>query len=274
MILANNEGNRLMPSSQTSKPALQEKIHELEKMASLRDGLLSPANQKMLEMYRRWYDLAGRDVCVVIAANDRLGRTKPVPRIVEVTDQLAADLITHAPARGDLVRLATDEETAAWKKYNLALGQRAKNAAIKKAQEAAQLMLAQTMGLAQAQFAGAGVDDEPPPPPTPGPVVDPDEGAAEKMVPVIPSLDGDDDPENPASALPQDSTLTPNAELLAAIPGLKPSVVEAIQTAGFISVEQLATASPDDLAAKVKGVGPATAAKIVVAAGQADVGAE
>lgn len=250
---------RLMPSSQTSIPKLDKKIGELEAMAQ--DGHLSPANSRMLEMYQRWRNMAGKDVCLVIVPKPAYASRKAVPRVVEVSDMLAADILTHAPLRGDLVRLATVEEEKAWRAYELSLGKRAKATAAKVAQDAARALLAQTLGTAP-EYADLG---DIPPPPTPGGVVDTSKDEAEAMIPEIPSLDGDGDPGGvPLS----DATGTDNSELLASIPALKDSVAAAVVAAGFLTVEQLAEAQPKDLE-KVNGVGPALASQIIVAASEA-----
>lgn len=252
-----------MPSTQTSVPILNKKIGELKTMAAM--GRLSDANGRMLEMYKLWLSMAGTDVCLVIVPKPAYASRKAAPRVVEVSDMLAADILTHAPLRGDLVRLATPEEKKAWQDYELSLGQRARAHAAQKSQEMARLILAQTLGTAP-EYADVG---EAPPPPTPGGVVDTSKDAAAAMRPVIPSLDGDG---GTADETPPVPVGTNNSELLASIPKLKDSVAAAVVAAGFLTVEQLAEASVDDLAAKVKGVGPALASEIIVAASQAAAG--
>lgn len=276
-----------MPNSSTSEPSLAVQIAELERKSSLQKGL-STANAGHLRKLKLWSHFAGKDVVMVVQPVGALALPAdlaPKARFVEVHDMVAADLLAFAMQRQQLVRVATESEVKVYRAqcaWDTAMAARRKATAI---QTALQAQMAAALG----QPAGSGGAAPPGPLEELGdrpenPTLESAEiqsalqshaakaealqvGDVQKK-PSVPSVD--DMLKGTAGAeLAPDMTVGTGATIPAELVSLvKPSVAAAMAASGFTTNESVAASSPQELA-KVHGIGEATAAKLMTAAGDA-----
>lgn len=252
-----------MPSSQTRIKAIERKIAELDEKSDMQEGL-SESNARTLEFFRLWRHYAGKDVVLVIRSRGVLSRPGEVhqARIVECHDQVAADLIAFAAARGQTVREATDQEIALYRERNRLQQEQANRTLHQESAKQMRANLEATLGIAFGSGVAPGGEDAVAIPPATIPADPPAENPAD-MVPVV-------DPV----PVPH-SELTPGPDgPLPGVPELRDAgvaqvasehVAELLVVAGITTVRQLAEQSPGSLSA-IKGIGESTAAKLVVEA--------
>lgn len=253
-----------MPSTQTNVAILHDKIIELEKRQVSGQGL-SLANMRQLEFFRRWRQFAGRDVVLVIRPKGVIERPGQLNRgkIVEVTDQKAADLMAFAGAREQEVREATPDEIKAYREFNL---RQADSMVRKVAGERARMMQAQfeqimgvTAGAVQPSVPASDPDLKPPVPHDEGKERAPDASS------LVPDLNFGGDPaaagEGSASGESEDSGDAPGASLLDV---LTEAQVSALIDGGYENLQSIADAEPNELAEKVSGFGPKTATEVIL----------
>jgi len=232
-----------MPSTQTNLKMLERKIRELEEK-----DVLSDANTRHLRFLQLWREHGMKDVVLYVVPRGAINRgTANEPRFVEVTDMVAADLLAYADARNQTVRLATEEEVIAFRatleqERQAHLGAIASHQA-QVTQAAARALLGDTHSL-------------PPGVAPTGPAVAP---------PKAPPAVAKSAPEPVSEPKPEEASAP--GPLLAEI--TSPKIVEALTDAGYSTVQAVADADPQDLAAKVEGVGAARAAELIAKASEA-----
>lgn len=250
-----------MPSTAgraVNMPRVQRKIDELELKMDDQGGL-SPANEAMLNFWRLVQKFQGQDQIIVIVPHGALRRPgeNPQPRLREVKAEVAAEIFAFASKRNQKVRLATEEERKIYRQANAKQREDAlKRIATERAEMARRQMEA---------FFAPGVPqgtDLQPTPSIPVAIGDTDD-----------ALDGllkqaaeQPNPQKVEIELDEAADLSPIPEELAAI-GTELQV-ERLFKAGFLTLDSVAAASPDDLT-KVQGIGPSAAAKLITAASEA-----
>lgn len=149
-----------MPSRKTNVIKIERKIADLES----RD-VRSDIAERDLKFHRLWREFAGRDVVLVVEPKGVISRGEPAkPKLVEVTDEIAADMLAYADVRSQRVRLATDEEAAAYRAFNARQTQLAKQRVIEQAAEHARVTVEQLLNIPR-QVPGAPIGEATPPAP-------------------------------------------------------------------------------------------------------------
>lgn len=237
-----------MPSRQTMDDtgilALEEKIRELD-VREARQGGLSQASHTYRQWLRKWREFAGTDVVLVIEPVGVLRRRgeRHEARLVEVHDDVAADLITFAAERRQRVRPATEEEIALYRAQVKAEQEAARGQIAADNRRLAQAQLATIMGTAGALNAAV----ETPPMPEP------------------PKVNFGEDFDAEDVQLPGTKKALETGGLRAVASERQ---AEALAEIGFTTLEQVAAASPQDLA-RASGIGPARAAELIAKASEA-----
>lgn len=213
-----------MPSPMTHPKRIEKSIRELEEL-----DVLSNFNQRDLAMRRMWLELAGKDVVIRVLPQGTLDAAAAPPKFVEVTDMIAADMISAAGYRSlehaaqdpaSRCRLATPEEAAAYHAHEEELRQAARR----------------RIAVANAELATAHL-----------------QGILGHFVQGAPA-------EAPAAFVPTAAS--------APAPQASPSELsERMKDAGFDTIEAIAAADPAKLA-KVKGIGKAKAAALIADAAE------
>ena len=253
-----------MPSSQTRIHDLEKKIAELE-VREQSQGL-TPEAELQLAFNRKWRELAGRDWIVVIRPRGviRAPSETARARMVQVHDQVAADMLVFGPRRSEPARLATPEECKLWEDY-----EEANRAAHRKTIAGAQARVAvEGVNALIGQLASSA---------------NPAGAPAQAASAAPPEVVLEDPGENPKGLVPVlSTTAAPGAEATPAAPaaappdlGLDPDMgklgnaahVQLLLESGYTSVDQVAEAGPQKLT-EISGIGPATAAKLMVEAAE------
>lgn len=255
-----------MPSSQTNLRRLDRQIRQLEEMDQLSD--YNTRHKAFLELWRQF---GLKDVVLVIQPKGKINRGEtPKPKLVEVTDMAAADLLAYAPQQGLRVRVATEEEVRAYREYHEAKRRHAAQENAARVAEAARAQMAAMQGMVAAATGPVIVAPDPPPPPdvTIGEYRVEDDGP---LVPEIPPIDAP--PTGGTAPQPEvgNEAVGAPVPLLAELGDER--LVRALVESGFSSVAAVAAADPTDLAEKVrasgvKGFGTARAAEIVTKAAE------
>jgi hypothetical protein len=148
-----------MPSPMTNVKKIQRSISQLEELDNP-----SPFNQRDLAMRRMWVELAGKDYVLRVIPKGVIDLRPGDVRFVEVTDYIAADMISAAgyysleQASQDpnaTCRLATEEEVEAYRQSEEANRQFARR---KIAMANAELATAQLQAVLGHFAQGAGVE--------------------------------------------------------------------------------------------------------------------
>jgi hypothetical protein len=257
-----------MPSSQTRVYDLEKKIGELQ-VREQTQGIGIEA-ELQLAFLRKWRELAGKDWIVVVRPRGVIRKPGEVvkARMVEVYDQVAADMIVFGPKRGEPARLATPEECQLWRDY-----EQANQDAHRKVIAGAQARTAmEGVNALMGQMGATAVGGAPQAAPLPAPTVDlvePGENP-DDLVPEVGTS-----PAPGAEPEKQDSPAEPGSPTALAEGGLDPDMeklgsekdVKALLEAGYSSVEQVAEAEQSKLT-EIHGIGPSTAAKLTVEAAE------
>lgn len=241
-----------MPSHQSNPVQIRKQRDELQARA---DSVgLSEENMRQLMFYTKWAEFCGRDIVLVVRPQGVLRKTgeKNDAKIVEMHDSAAADKFAFATARGESVRLATEDEIQAYRVRNQLQRDLHAKKLSQAAADQAQATLQALLGNAAPQAGQHALPQPVVPPPTvveAGPVTD---------------AQGDDyDPDEPGAPVlePVGVTHKPaDAQDIAKI--AKPKIAAALAAAGFTTVDAVADATPNELMA-AEGVGKVMASKLV-----------
>jgi len=228
--------------------AIEKKIRELQEREASNDGL-SDSNQAFLSFLQEWKKYAGTDPIIVIQPRGALTKrgVKIPAKVIQVTDQTAADLFAFARQRGQLVRIATKAEVEAYYKHRKAQQEAARGRAV-----AERTALARNQIASLLQVDGVPFIEPAPQVETPGSLTTDfmDEDEAEALVP---ENVGDVTEESAGASL---GDLVTNQKVLGQL-----------REGGISSIEQLASASPEDLVAL--GIGPRVSAGLIANASAA-----
>jgi DNA uptake protein ComE-like DNA-binding protein len=226
-------------------------------------GGLAPANIDHYNFVKIHKELeeqklrTGEDIHLVLRPIGVLRKPGEVvqARIVCVLPENAAEIMAFAAKRGQAVRLATADEIKAYKDYNAKLKQVAEGRVAQEQQRIAQVHLQAVLGQAAtaANVPAIPQEEVPPEPTAPLAVPTPSDG-----------LESPVKPEGAAAEVPPPSggPVDPDIAKL----GNEKQVSLLVQ-GGYVTVDQVAEASPEDLT-QIKGIGAKTAAQILVKANQ------
>lgn len=249
-----------MPSSQTKPLQLDAKIRELEIQREMHDGNISSANKAHLDMLRYWRKYAGRDIVLVVQPHGAISGDVGDAHFVELHDAAAADMMAFATRRNQRVREATESEAEAYRKAERLKGERARREAIlaqaEKARAAMQQMISDAAAVevtissqAEAEAAPLAVYFDSPT--VAAPAVD----VAVKK------------PADRGASLVVAVDELAEYHKMSLLDFTTEAVATKLAAAGF-GVEELAAATPADVAAKVRGIGDKKAADLVIRAGE------
>lgn len=256
-----------MPSPQTNVRRLDRKIRELEEKDQLSD-----ANVLHLDFMRRWRDFAGRDVVLVVEPKGVVTRGEPPKaKIVEATDMHAAELLTYGAARGQRVRIATDEEIRAYRTFNLRQAEAHRASIAAKAAEHARASVMALLGIQTGQPFAPGDPAAAPTPvaETPPPAAVFGEG---HDAPIVAELPGNPDaPEQADASRSSDGpeATAPSAPAVVLSEIADEALVAALAEAGVGTVQAVAESDPETLSKSVRGLKKAQAAALIATAAEA-----
>ena len=249
-------------------------INELEAKKANDEGL-STHNENHLKKMKKQReleelkDLTGLDPLLAIVPQGAfVPAAHRVPKLVECTPIVAAEILVFAPIRQQAARLANDQERKDFEEHCEAQRRFYRGQHARSSQDIARATIESLIG--GNLPAGSTIPaQEQPTPPAP-----PQVGVTEAEVPEIPAgvspgtaPQATPDDGGPASDTPPGDAPTPEMEGVPTLGDLGTRVANALQAGGLTTLEEVAQADPAKLA-EMKGISAAKAPEIIVQANE------